>query len=83
MNNLTDNPFLVFGSGRRSGAARDALDRLSDRLVKAGVKVGRETSLLPDPTETRRTCLLLLHSFISYGKPAELYGGIFGRAATG
>jgi amidase len=75
---IDSNPYLA-----TSGAARDALDRLSDRLMKAGVKVGRETSLLPDPAETRRTYLLLLHSFISCGRPAEFYGGIFGRAATG
>ena len=71
---VDSNPCLA-----TSGAARDALDR----LVKAGVRVGRETSLLPDPAETRRTYLLLLHSFISYGRPAEFHGGIFGRAATG
>ena len=50
-----------------------ALDRLADRLVKAGVKVAWETPLLPAPAESRRTYLLLLYSFVSLGRPAEFY----------
>jgi amidase len=33
---------------------RTALDRLSQRLVKAGVKVGRENPLLPDLADSAR-----------------------------
>lgn len=54
-------------------AVRGALDRFSDRLVKAGVKVARETPLLPDPVETRRAYMLLLYSFVSFGRPADFY----------
>lgn len=65
---IDTNPFLP-----TSLAVRGALDRLSDRLVKAGAKVGRETPLLPDPAETRRAYSRLLYSFVSYGRPADFY----------
>ena len=56
-----------------SVAVREALERLSDRLVKAGAKVARETPLLPDLKEIRRTYLLLLNSFVSQGRPPDFY----------
>jgi amidase len=65
---IDTNPFLP-----TSVPIRAALDRLADRLVKAGVKVARETPLLPDPAESRRTYMLLLYSFVSLGRPAEFY----------
>ncbi len=65
---IDTNPFLP-----TSVAVRGALDRLSGRLVKAGAKVARETPLLPDPTESRRTYTLLLYSFASQGRPADYY----------
>jgi amidase len=65
------NPFLP-----TSGSVRTALDHLADRLIKAGVKVARETPLLPDPAESRRTYLLLLYSFVGLGRPTEFYRGM-------
>lgn len=65
---IDTNPFLP-----TSASVRGALDRLSDRLVKAGVKVVRETPLLPDPAESRRAYMLLLYSFVSFGRPADFY----------
>jgi amidase len=62
------NPFVP-----TSVAVRGALDRLSDRLIKAGAKVERETPLLPDLTEIRRTYMLLLYSFVSQGRPPDFY----------
>ena len=68
---IDTNPFLP-----TSVSVRTALDRLADRLIKAGVKVARETPLLPDPAESRRTYMLLLYSFVSLGRPAEFYRGM-------
>jgi amidase len=65
---IDTNPFLP-----TSAAIRGALDRLSEQLVKAGTKVARVTPLLPDWAESRRTYLLLLYSFASYGRPADYY----------
>lgn len=65
---IDTNPLLP-----TSLAVRTALDRLSDRLVKEGVKVARETPLLPDFAETLRVYLLLLFSYVSFGRPAEFY----------
>jgi amidase len=65
---IDTNPFLP-----TSAAIRGALDRLSEQLVKAGTKVARVTPLLPDWAESRRTYMLLLYSFASYGRPADYY----------
>jgi amidase len=62
------NPFLP-----TSVAVRGALDQLSNRLVKTGAKVARETPLLPNLTETRRAYMLLLYSFVGQGRPADYY----------
>jgi amidase len=56
-----------------SNAIRSALASLSDRLAKAGARVGRETALLPDPAESARIYMRLLTAFISQGVPAEFY----------
>jgi amidase len=56
-----------------SMAVTDALDRLSERLVRTGAKIARKTELLPDWTGMRRTYLLLLDSFASYGRPPEYF----------
>ena len=60
---IDTNPILPI-----SAAVAEALDRLSDRLVKTGAKVARKTELLPDWTEMTRTFTLLLYSFVSYGR---------------
>jgi amidase len=73
---LKDFRVLLIGTNPilpTSVAVLEALDSLSDRLVKTGAKVTRETDLLPDWTETRRTYMLLLYSFASYGRPPEYY----------
>jgi len=49
---------------------RTALDRLSRDLVKAGVKVGHESPLLPDLADTARLYMRLLSSVTAgYGPP--------------
>ncbi|MGA8654910.1 MAG: amidase [Chthoniobacterales bacterium] len=65
---IDTNPFLP-----TSAEIREALHRLSDRLVKVGVKVAHETTPLPDPAESRRTYMLLLDAFVSHGRPADFY----------
>jgi amidase len=65
---VDSNPFLP-----TSSAVREAIDRLSNRLLKTGAKISRESSLLPDPAEWRRTFVLLLSSFLSWGRPPEYY----------
>jgi amidase len=65
---IDTNPFTS-----TSQAIRGALDRLSDRLAKAGAKVARKTPLFPDLAESRRLFALLLASFVSYGRPADYY----------
>jgi amidase len=65
---IDTNPILP-----TSVAVTDALDRLSDRLAKTGAKIARKTELLPDWTAMRRTYMLLLYSFASYGRPPEYF----------
>jgi amidase len=52
---------------------RTALDRLSQRLVKAGVKVGRESPLLPDLADSARLYMRLLLPVFSAGWPLDRY----------
>lgn len=58
-----------------------AVERLSNRLVRAGVKVARESPLLPDLAASLRVYSLLLYSFVGYGRPAEFYGQMEGARA--
>ena len=52
---------------------RNALDRLSQRLVKAGVKVGRDSPLLPDLADSARLYMRLLLPVFSAGWPLDQY----------
>jgi amidase len=52
---------------------RAALDRLSQRLVKAGVKVGHESPLLPDLAESARVYMRLLLAVLAAFWPPEQY----------
>ena len=56
-----------------AAALRTALDRLSRHLVKAGVKIGHETSLLPDLVESARVYMRLLQAFLAARWPADQY----------
>jgi amidase len=52
---------------------RSALERLSQRLVKAEVKVARESPLLPDLAESARLYMRLLIPSFSANWPADQY----------
>ncbi len=52
---------------------RTALDRLSQRLVKAGVKVGHESPLLPDLANSARLYMRLLLAALAARWPADQY----------
>ena len=54
-------------------AVRSAIDRLSQRLVKTGVKVGRASPLLPNLADSARLYMKLLASSKSAGLPQDLY----------
>jgi amidase len=54
-------------------AVRSALDRLSQRLVKAGAKVAAGSPLLPDLANSARLYMRLLNSFLAAYWPADLY----------
>jgi amidase len=59
---------------------RTALDRLSQRLVKAGVKVGHESPLLPDLAESARLYMRLLIAAMAARWPADRYKQAQGTA---
>src|SRR6266481_790067 len=52
---------------------RSALDRLSQRLVKAGVKVGHDSALAPDLAASARLYMRLLLPAFSANWPADQY----------
>ncbi len=56
-----------------AATVRHAFDRLEQRLVKAGVKVGRESPLLPDLAGSARLYMRLLMSVLSARWPLEQY----------
>jgi amidase len=57
-----------------SAAVRTALDRLSKRLARAGVKVSHDSSLFPDLAKSTRLYMRLLLSQWSAIWPPDLYG---------
>ena len=56
-----------------AGVIRSALGRLSERLGKAGVKVGHSEPLLPNLADSARLYMRLLFSVMAANWPPELY----------
>src|SRR5262249_61215986 len=54
-------------------SVRTAIDRLAQQLVKAGAKVARESSLLPDLAASARLYMRLLMAALSERWPEETY----------
>jgi amidase len=60
---------------------RTAIDRLADRLSRAGAKVRRHSPLLPDQNEAARLYMRLLLSSVAANYPAEVYERVRAEAA--
>jgi amidase len=56
-----------------ASSVRAAIDRLADGLAKAGVRVARQSPLLPDLAGSARLYVRLLYSFLAAFWPAEVY----------
>lgn len=56
-----------------AASIRSAIERLSQRLVKAGVKVGYESPLLPDRAEAARLYMRLFTAALSERSPLQQY----------
>jgi amidase len=65
---VDDHPLLPTAASIRS-----ALDRLSQQLAKAGVKVAATSTLLPDLAASARLYMRLLMSALSERWPADIY----------
>jgi amidase len=74
---LDDHPLLPTET-----AVRSVLHRLSDNLVKAGVKLAHNSVALPDLAHSARVYMQLLMSALSERWSAELYEQAVGRAET-
>jgi amidase len=61
---------------------RAAIDKLAANLGKAGVKVERESKLLPDFAASSRLFMRMLLSFLAVGFPPEVYAGAVAGAAA-
>jgi amidase len=61
---------------------RAAIDRLAANLNKAGVKVERESPLLPDFAASSRLFMRMLLSFLAVGFTPEVYAGAVTAAAS-
>ena len=61
---------------------RSAIDRLAANLGKAGVKVERESRLLPDFAASSRLYMRMLLSFLAAGFAPEAYAGALAAAAN-
>ena len=57
-------------------SVRKALDRLAEKLGKAGVKVARASPLLPDLAAAARTYKRLLWSFLASFWPIDIYRNV-------
>jgi amidase len=65
-----------------AASIRAALDKLAAQLAKGGVKIRRESSLLPDLEGAARLYMRLLMSFLGATFPPEIYEAIKTKAAT-
>jgi amidase len=65
-----------------NAVVRAAIDRLAGNLGKAGVKVERESRLLPDFAASSRLYMRMLLSFVAVGFPPEVYAGAQAAAAN-
>jgi amidase len=63
-------------------AVRSAIDRLAEKLTKAGVKLARSADLLPDLAESARIYMRLLGAARSAGAPIDVYGQTQSEAAA-
>ena len=64
-----------------AASVRTALDRLGERLAKAGAKVGRDSPLLPDLADGARLYMRLLLGVVSAPWPPEQVQLVQGAAA--
>jgi len=74
---IDDHPLLP-----TQAAIRTALDRLSQRLAKAGVKVAHASPLLPDLAKSARLFMRLLMAALSERWPQEIYEQAQANAAA-
>lgn len=63
-----------------SSSVRTAINELADGIALSGVKVARQSSRMPDQTESARLYMRLLMSLLSASFPAEAYEAL--RAAA-
>ena len=63
-------------------SVRTAIDRLAERLEKAGVKLARSSGLLPDLADSARVYMRLLGAARSAGESPELYKDAQSAAAS-
>jgi len=73
---LDTHPLMPVGE-----SVRKAINGLAAQLAKAGVKVARESPLLPDFEKSTRLYMRLLFSFLAANFPPESYGGMKAGAA--
>jgi amidase len=73
---LNSHPLIPTAS-----SVRTAIDRLAGQIAKAGAKVVRQSSLLPDQIEAARLYMRLLMSSLSSSYPAEVYDRMRAEAA--
>ncbi|MGJ0392225.1 MAG: amidase [Methylocystis sp.] len=68
--------------GRTASGVRAALGRLSERLVRAGVKLAHASPLLPDLAESARLYVRLLSAFWGADLRPSVYARLRGAAAA-
>jgi len=65
-----------------NAVVRSAIDRLAANLGKAGVRIERESRLLPDFAASSRLYMRMLLSFVAMTLPPEEYAGAVAGAAN-
>ncbi len=58
-----------------------AIGRLSDGLARAGVRVARDSALLPDLADSARLYMRLLRAYLGFSLPPDVYAGLQAMAA--
>lgn len=65
-----------------AASVRTAINEVADQLARAGARVERHSTLLPDQAEAARLYMRLLLSSIAASYPAEVYEAVRAAAAT-
>jgi amidase len=81
---LKDFRVLVIDSDQvmpTNSVVRESIDQLAAKLGRAGVRIERQSPLLPDFAASSRLFMRMMHSFLAITLPPDAYAGVLAASA--